>query len=68
MKDNEKISSQGVEPSDSVVMPPILEDRTVLTTSGPVRDSLERLRKEQQGEREMIWDRRYLGQWVYKEE
>ena len=68
MKDNEKISSQGGDPSDSVFMPPILEDRTVLTTSGPVRDSLERLRNEQQGEREMIWDRRYLGRWVYKDE
>ena len=67
MKENETISTPHEDLSDSVFWPPVLEDGVVLTTSGPVREALERHMAEQRGEREMIWERRYLGRWVYKD-
>ena len=42
MKDNGQISLPDENSKGSVFRPPILDDRMVLTTSGPVRDALER--------------------------
>ena len=68
MKDNEKNSSPGGNSPDSVFLPPVLEDRVVLTTFGPVREALERQMENQRGEREVVFERRLLGRWVYKDE
>lgn len=68
MKDNEKISSPNENSLDSVFLPPMLDNRIVLTTSGPVREALERQIEIQNGEREVVFERRVLGRWVYKDE
>lgn len=68
MKDNEKISSPNENSLDSVFLPPMLDNRIVLTTSGPVREALERQIEIQNGEREVVFERRLLGHWVYKDE
>ena len=67
MKDNEKISSPNENSLDSVFLPPMLDNRIVLTTSGPIREALERQIEIQNGEREVVFERRLLGRWVYKE-
>lgn len=67
MKDNEKISSPNENSLDSVFLPPMLDNRIVLTTSGPVREALERQIEIQNGESEVVFERRLLGRWVYKE-
>lgn len=68
MKDNEKISSPNENSLDSVFLPPMLDNRIVLTTSGPVREALERQIEIQNGESEVVFERRLLGRWVYKDE
>ena len=68
MKDNEKISSPNENSPDSVFLPPMLDNRIVLTTSGPVREAMERQMEMQKGEREVVFERRLLGLWVYKDE
>lgn len=68
MKDNGQISLPDENSKGSVFRPPILDDRMVLTTSGPVRDALERQRENMKDEREVVFERRFLGHWVYKDE
>ena len=68
MKENDQISSPDKNSQDSVFQRPIFDDRVVLTTSGPVRDALERQRENMKGEREVVFERRFLGHWVYKDE
>ena len=65
MKDNEKISSPNENSLDSVFLPPMLDNRIVLTTSGPVREALERQIEIQNRDREVVFERRHLGRWVY---
>ena len=68
MDDNEAISPPEEDTTKSVFWPPVLEDRVMLTTSGPARDALEKQTETDVDEREMIWDLRYLGRWVFKNE
>lgn len=69
MKGNSKISSPSENQMDSVFLQPILDDHVVLTTSGPVREALERhMVVDQMDEHEVIFERRFMGRWVYKEE
>lgn len=69
MKGNSKISSPSENQMDSVFLPPILDDHVVLTTSGPVREALERhMVVDQMDEHEVVFERRFMGRWVYKEE
>ena len=69
MKENQTNSTPPGDFDESVFRQPILGDRMVLTTSGPVREALERHRVvEEMGEREVVFERRYLGRWIYKDE
>jgi len=68
MKGNETLCTPHEESGDSVFLPPVMDDRVVLTTSGPVREALERhMVVDQMGEHEVVFERRYLGRWIYKD-
>ncbi len=68
MKGKEALCTQHGDFGDPVFLPPAMDDRVVLTTSGPVREALERhMVVDQMGEHEVVFERRYLGRWVYKD-